>query len=118
VVPRKRAAPRAAENFHGDVARQIGGAGLWSRVFSAILIRIRTCSGRRQVADGRIVIFNGADYDPWMQKMLDAVPRAGRAAISVAAVVGWSAGEILISGTIRREVIQNDRNPRYTIARV
>ena len=40
----------------------------------------------RQIADAQVAIFNGADYDPWMEKLLAAAPRAGRLEINVAAL--------------------------------
>jgi zinc/manganese transport system substrate-binding protein len=88
----------AAENFYGDVARQIGGDRV---VVLSILnnpdqdphLFETTPAVVREVADARIVIFNGANYDPWMQKLLDAVPRSGRTVISVAALVGRRTGD-------------------------
>jgi zinc/manganese transport system substrate-binding protein len=47
----------------------------------------------RKVADARIVIFNGANYDPWMQKLLNAAPRPGRTVITVADIVGKQTGD-------------------------
>ena len=88
----------AAENFYGDVARQVGG----DRVAVVSILNNRnqdphlleTTPGIvRQIANARIVIFNGADYDPWMQRLLDAVPRSGRTAIEVAPLVGKKAGD-------------------------
>jgi zinc/manganese transport system substrate-binding protein len=87
----------AAENFYGDVARQIGGDRV---VVSSILnnpdqdphLFETTPAVVRKIADARIVIFNGANYDPWMEKLLDAVPRSGRTVISVAAIVGRRTG--------------------------
>ena len=38
----------------------------------------------RQIADARIVIVNGADYDPWMDKLIAAAPRPGRTVIRAA----------------------------------
>ncbi|HZD90799.1 MAG TPA: zinc ABC transporter substrate-binding protein, partial [Pseudolabrys sp.] len=40
----------------------------------------------RQIADARVVIVNGAGYDPWMDKLLEAAPRAGRIVIDAAAL--------------------------------
>jgi zinc/manganese transport system substrate-binding protein len=88
----------AAENFYGDVARQIGGDQI---AVSSILnnpdqdphLFETTPAVVRKVADARIVILNGANYDPWMQKLLDAAPRSGRTVISVAAIVGRTAGD-------------------------
>jgi zinc/manganese transport system substrate-binding protein len=88
----------AAENFYGDVARQIGGERV---VVLSILnnpdqdphLFETTPAVVRKVADAGIVIFNGANYDPWMQKLLDATPRSGRTVISVAAIAGRKTGD-------------------------
>jgi zinc/manganese transport system substrate-binding protein len=88
----------AAENFYGDVARQVGGDHVV--VISILNNRdqdphlFETTPGVvRQTAAARIVIFNGAGYDPWMQKLLDAAPRPGRTAIKAADIVGKAAGD-------------------------
>jgi zinc/manganese transport system substrate-binding protein len=46
----------------------------------------------RQIGAAQIVIFNGADYDPWMNKLLSATPRAGRIVVNVAELVGTKTG--------------------------
>ena len=80
----------AAENFYGDIAKQIGG----DRVEVVSIMNnpdqdphlFETTPGVvRQIADAQIVIVNGADYDPWMDKLLAAAPRPGRTVISAAA---------------------------------
>src|ERR1041385_3351739 len=72
----------AAENFYGDIAKQIGG----DRVSVASILTnpdqdphlFETTPGVvRQVADAQIVILNGAGYDGWMEKLLAAAPRPG-----------------------------------------
>jgi zinc/manganese transport system substrate-binding protein len=88
----------AAENFYGDVARQIGGGRV---AVLSILSNpdldphlFETTSGVvRKVADARIVIFNGASYDPWMQKLISAAPRPARTVITVTALVGKKTGD-------------------------
>jgi len=47
----------------------------------------------RQLSEAQIVILNGADYDPWVNKLLLASPRAGRLAINVADLVGKKSGD-------------------------
>jgi zinc/manganese transport system substrate-binding protein len=88
----------AAENFYGDIARQIGG----ERIDVASIMNnpdqdphlFETTPGVvRQIADARIVIVNGADYDPWMEKLLAAVPRPGRTVINAAALVHAKSGD-------------------------
>ena len=88
----------AAENFYGDVARQIGG----DRVAVASIINNpdqdphlfeATPGIVRQIADARIVIFNGADYDPWMDKLLKTAPRPDRKVINAAELVHKKVGD-------------------------
>ncbi len=88
----------AAENFYGDVARQIGGddvivASIMSNPDQDPHLFETTPSTARQIAAAQVVILNGADYDPWMDKLLKASPKAGRAAIVVADLVGKKAGD-------------------------
>jgi len=88
----------AAENFYGDVARQIGG----DRVAVASIMNnpdqdphlFETTPGIvRQIADASIVIFNGADYDPWMDKLLKTAPRPDRKVINAAELVHKKVGD-------------------------
>ena len=88
----------AAENAYGDIARQIGG----NRAdVTSILTNpsqdphlFETAPGTvRKIAAAQIVVLNGADYDPWMDKLLKAGPRAGRTAISAAALMGRKPGD-------------------------
>jgi len=88
----------AAENFYGDIARQIGG----DRVNVVSIMNnpdqdphlFETTPGVvRQIADAKIVIVNGADYDPWMEKLLAAAPRPGRAVITAAELVHRKSGD-------------------------
>jgi zinc/manganese transport system substrate-binding protein len=87
----------AAENFYGDIARQIGG----DRVAVVSIMNnpdqdphlFETTPGIvRQIAGAQVAIFNGADYDPWMEKLLAATPRPGRLEINVAAIANREAG--------------------------
>jgi zinc/manganese transport system substrate-binding protein len=88
----------AAENFYGDIARQIGGDDV---VVASIMNNpdqdphlFETTPGVvKQIAAARIVILNGADYDPWMDKLLKAAPRPSRIAIVVADLVAKKAGD-------------------------
>jgi len=88
----------AAENFYGDVARQIGGedvavASIMSNPDQDPHLFETTPSTVRQIAAAQVVILNGADYDPWMDKLLKASPRPSRTAIVVADLVGKKAGD-------------------------
>jgi zinc/manganese transport system substrate-binding protein len=86
-----QAGPRvvAAENVYADVAGQV--AGKLASV-SAILsnpdqdphLFEASPSVARRLAGARIVVENGADYDPWMAQLLAGAPAAGRQVIVVA----------------------------------
>jgi zinc/manganese transport system substrate-binding protein len=87
----------AAENFYGEVARAIGG----DRVAVTDVLTNPNVdphdfepspSVARAVADARVVLFNGADYDPWMSHLLTAAERPERVAIEAAALVGVTDG--------------------------
>ena len=88
----------AAENFYGDVATQIGGANIAAtsilnnpdqdpHLFEA------SAETAKALADAKIVIVNGVDYDPWMEKLLKAAKAPGRKEIVVAQLVGRKAGD-------------------------
>jgi zinc/manganese transport system substrate-binding protein len=88
----------AAENFYGDIAHQIGGSQV--EVVSVLsnpdqdphLFEVSPAV-LRQLAAARIVIYNGADYDPWMPKLLKVTPKLGRAVIVAADLVHKRAGD-------------------------
>lgn len=88
----------AAENFYGDLARQLAGPGV---VIASILdnpdqdphLFEASPSTARALAAANIVISNGADYDPWMAKLLRAAKSAGRQGIVVAELAGKRAGD-------------------------
>jgi zinc/manganese transport system substrate-binding protein len=88
----------AAENFYGDVAEQVGGPNV--KVTSILAnpdqdphLFEASASTARDLAAARIVIYNGADYDPWMTKLLSASRASGRVTIEVAKLVGKKAGD-------------------------
>ena len=88
----------AAENFYGDVARQIGGdnvavVSIMNNPDQDPHLFETTPSVVKQIADAQIVILNGADYDTWMDKLLKVSPKPGRTAIVVADLVGKKAGD-------------------------
>jgi zinc/manganese transport system substrate-binding protein len=88
----------AAENFYGDAAQQIGGpqvevASVMSNPDQDPHLFETSPRVLRQLADAQIVIYNGADYDPWMPKLLTATPKPGRVAIVAADLVHRKAGD-------------------------
>jgi zinc/manganese transport system substrate-binding protein len=88
----------AAENFYGDVATQIGGNNV---SVTSILTNPdqdphlfeASPSTARELVGAKIVIVNGADYDPWMEKLLGANKVSGRKEIIVAHLVHKKAGD-------------------------
>lgn len=87
----------AAENFYGDVARQIGGdlvavtSILANPDQDPHLFEISPTIVL-QIAAADVVVYNGADYDPWMERLLKVTPRSGRQAIVAADLVHAAAG--------------------------
>ncbi len=88
----------AAENFYGDIAHQIGGAEV--EVVSVLNnpnqdphLFETSPSVVRDIAGAKIVIYNGADYDPWMLKLLNAAPVPNRIIIVAADLVHKKAGD-------------------------
>lgn len=88
----------AAENFYGDLARQIGGSDV---TVTSILANPdddphlfeTSPSTARTIADAKIVIYNGADYDPWMDKLLSASTSKDRTTIVAADLIGKKSGD-------------------------
>ncbi|MGS0893675.1 metal ABC transporter solute-binding protein, Zn/Mn family [Burkholderia stagnalis] len=88
----------AAENFYGDVATQIGGrhvavTSILSNPDQDPHLFEASPKTARALQHAQLVIYNGADYDPWMAKLLGASKQAKRATIVVADLVGKKAGD-------------------------
>ncbi|MCI4677946.1 zinc ABC transporter substrate-binding protein [Rhodoblastus acidophilus] len=88
----------AAENFYGDVARQIGGpdatvTSIMSNPDQDPHLFEASPSTARELSAAKIAISSGADYDPWMEKLLSAAKHPGRKVIVVAELVHKKAGD-------------------------
>ena len=88
----------AAENFYGDIAQQIGGPGV--KVTSVLSnpdqdphLFEASPSVARGISVARIVIYNGIDYDPWMEKLLGAARSSDRKTVVVADLLGKKPGD-------------------------
>lgn len=88
----------AAENFYGDVAQQIGG----DRVSVTSILRNPdqdphlfevTPAVVRQIAAAQVVVLNGADYDPWMKKLVSAMREPGPVVIVAADLAHKKSGD-------------------------
>ena len=88
----------AAENFWGSIAAQLGGTHV--KVISIVTdpnadpheFETNT-SDALDFAHADYVILNGAGYDDWGQKLLDANPANGRKVLDVADLLGKVAGD-------------------------
>jgi zinc/manganese transport system substrate-binding protein len=88
----------ATENFWGNIASQVGGSHV--HVTSIIVDPNAdphsyepTSADARTVADAQYVIVNGAGYDPWADKLLQANPASGRKELNVGNFNGKHEGD-------------------------
>ena len=88
----------AAENFYGNVAGQLAGPG-WA--VTSILgnpdedphLFEASPSIARDLSSARIVVFNGAGYDPWMNKLLSAARSDRRQTVVADGLAGHRTGD-------------------------
>jgi len=88
----------AAENFYGTLAEAIGGSHV---AVTAILsnpdedphLFETSPSTARQVADAQVVVYNGAGYDPWMEKLLSVAAAPDRTVLVAATLTGHKDGD-------------------------
>lgn len=88
----------AAENFYGSIAEQLGGPYVHvtsiltnpnqdPHLFSA------SPSTAKAIADADIIVYNGAGYDPWLERLLAAAQSKQHETIVVANLVGRKMGD-------------------------
>lgn len=88
----------AAENFYGDVAKEIAGS---SAQVTSIMNNPNQdphefqtdASTAKAVADADIVIYSGIGYDDWMSKLLGTQGKPGRVVIKVSDLIGAKDGD-------------------------
>ena len=88
----------AAENFYGDVAQQLAGpdatvTSVLSNPDQDPYLFEASPSVARNLSAAAIVVYNGADYDPWMTKLLAASGATSRKVIIVANLVHKKPGD-------------------------
>jgi len=88
----------AAENFWGSLLVQLGG--VHASVYTIVADPNAdphdyesTTADAVAVANARLVVENGAGYDAWCQKLIDAGNISDRIVLNVATVVGQSPGD-------------------------
>ncbi len=100
-VPALAAAPItivAAENFYGDLAKQIAGphatvVSILSNPDQDPHLFEADANTAKALSNARVVIANGADYDPWIDKLLSASKAENRTEIVAADLVGKKSGD-------------------------
>jgi zinc/manganese transport system substrate-binding protein len=88
----------AAENVWGSIAQQIGGDRV---VVSSVLTDPNAdpheyesnVSTAKQFATARYVVLNGAGYDAWARRLVDAEPDPSRRVLDVATMLGKRSGD-------------------------
>jgi zinc/manganese transport system substrate-binding protein len=88
----------AAENFWGSIASQVGGTHVH---VTSVIVNPDTDphayeakpDDARTIANAKYVIVNGAGYDPWAPKLLDANPVSGRLVLTVGELIGKKEGD-------------------------
>ncbi len=88
----------AAENFWGSIAGQLAGD---KACVASIVVNPESDphayeakpADARLIASARYVILNGVGYDPWVPKLLDANPVAGRVVLDIGAFLGKRDGD-------------------------
>jgi zinc/manganese transport system substrate-binding protein len=88
----------AGQNFWGSIATQL--AGSHGKVQSVVTDPnadpheyASSSSDARAFADANIVILNGAGYDDWGKRLLNANPASGRQVLTIADLLGKKAGD-------------------------
>lgn len=89
----------AAENFYGELAKEIGGDSV--DVQSIINnpnadphLFTTSPSVSKALADAQVIIYNGANYDPWMDQMLKSLKKKKSVTIiNVADLMGIKKGD-------------------------
>src|ERR1700744_5221374 len=88
----------AAEDFYGDVIRQLGGhrvqvTSILSNPDEDPHLFEASPKTARALQHAALVVYNGANYDPWMAKLLAASKGAKRTTIVGAELTGKKSGD-------------------------
>ena len=78
----------AAENFYGELAKEIGGSAVNVQSIISNQMLIHICllllhQLAKALSQAQIIIYNGADYDSWINQMLTGVDKSKVTVINV-----------------------------------
>lgn len=88
----------AAQNFYGEVASTVGGDRV---TVENVVVSADAdphdfeppASVARAVADAGVIVMNGAEYDHWMERLVEASVHPDRVVIDVAGLIGAVEGD-------------------------
>lgn len=88
----------AAENFYGELAKEIGGnqvnvQSIISNPDADPHLFTTSPSTSKSLSQAQIIIYNGADYDNWINQMIAGIDKKKVVIINVADLVGVKSGE-------------------------
>lgn len=88
----------AAENFYGELAKEIGGnqvsvQSIISNPDADPHLFTTSPSTSKAISQAQIIIYNGADYDSWINQMIAGVDKKKVTIINVADLVGVKSGQ-------------------------
>ncbi|MFN8787810.1 MAG: metal ABC transporter solute-binding protein, Zn/Mn family [Neisseriaceae bacterium] len=88
----------AAENFYGELAKEIGGnqvsvQSIISNPDADPHLFTTSLSTSKAIGQAQIIIYNGADYDSWINQMIARVDKKKVTIINVANLVGVKSGQ-------------------------
>jgi zinc/manganese transport system substrate-binding protein len=88
----------AAENFYGDIALQVGGkhvhvTSIMSNPDQDPHLFEASASTAKALSAAKLVVYNGIDYDPWMDKLLSASKVSNRKTIVAGQLLQKKAGD-------------------------
>ncbi len=88
----------AAENMYGEIAKELGGpyvdvTNIINNPNQDPHLFTTSPGTARALAKANIIIYNGADYDPWMNSLLGIQGQKNRNTIVIAELMGIKKGE-------------------------
>ena len=88
----------AAENFYGEIAKQIGGSyvsvtSIMNNPNQDPHLFSTSANTAVSVAEADLIIYNGLDYDPWIINLIKANANQNKPIIVVADLVGKKTGD-------------------------